>query len=366
MSKPKAVGVIPLGGGMNIGIEKAGFEVVRNFEIEGYGANLEHNRPGVPTHYATADDFSAWEQYAEQQREDPPTVVFGSPPCQGFSGMNSRSGPDSAKNNWLLHFTKAAIDMDASYALAENIPRSLSLGRRIVNEMHDMARKGGYNFAIHRHNVWDYGVSQQRRRVLFVMEKKGEEIMWPEVPQIDKRDAMPLWDAISDLDVVEPTANHDDVVTLGEPLNDFQGRMRSADNTTTNHQIMTCPDRFEHVPWGHQWMAMPDEYKTEKDLKRIREGTIFNAVEPKKPHPERVGPTLTGAINLIHPYTNRFFSVREASRMMGFPDEWDWLIPRNYQQMAAGVCPVVAEHFGTVLIREVSGEGNKALEGQLF
>lgn len=366
MEKPKAVGIVPLGGGPTLGMEKAGFDVVRNFEIAGYGANLEHNRPGVPTHYATGDDLSEWEKWAETQAEDPPVVAFGSPPCQGFSGMNSRSGPDAAKNVWLTNFTNAAIQMGATYALAENIPRSLSLGRKVVNEMQDICRRGGYNFSIHRHNVWDFGVSQQRRRVMFVMEKKGSEMVWPEPPQLEKSEAMPLWDTISDFDHIECTPEHMDEVVLDEPQNPYQASLRSEDDTTINHQLMPCPERFEHVPWGCQWMAMPDEYKTDKDRARIAAGTIFNAVEPKRPNPNKVGPTVTGAINMIHPYQTRFLTVREASRVMGFPDTWEWLMPKNYQQMAAGVCPQVIEHFGWAIQRQLSGEKQLVLEGRLF
>jgi DNA (cytosine-5)-methyltransferase 1 len=356
------VGIIPLGGGMTIGFEQAGFQDVGvNLEVsEEWTANLRLNRP----HLKHATSLDEWEEYVETLRDDPPQLVYGSPPCQGVTGASKTSSLDNPKNQWMLHFTRAAMNIGPDFVVFENIPRMLSIGRQIVNDVQEIARKNNYTMTVHHHNAEDFGICQRRKRVMFVLEKKGHEISWPSHPHLT---APTVMQTIGDLDLIEPSNEPDaEFQYVGQSQNDWQHVLRNPEGKTWNHDFVGLPDRFEHVPLGAPWMAMPEEYMTPKEIERIEEDRLYNAMELFKFHPDRVARTLTGARNKIHPLRNRIISVREASRLMAFPDEWKWAKPKDFQQFAAGVCPPICRWYGEVLQHHLSGTTLTTTEGKLF
>lgn len=355
-----SVAIIPLGGGSILGLEQAGIKTVAAAELnEGWTAGVRLNRPEIP--YVT--DLAEWEEWAETLREDQPTVVHGIPPCQGFSGMSRTSAADNAKNQWLLHATRAAMVIKPEYVIFENIPRALSIGKSVVNEMVDIARRNAFTVSIHRHNVMDFGVGQRRKRVLFVMEQKGKEHPWPSHPTSK---SPTVWEALSDLDEIEPQEDPTEVAYADEAHNSYQQELRNPDGFTWNHDLTTVPERFSSVPVGKQWLAMPEEEMTEKERGRIKDGRIFNACELARIHPDRVAGTITGARRFIHPYRQRLLSTREASRLMSYPDSWKWAKEKEWQQFAAGVCPPVMRHYGEMIQHFEAGRTVTPPEGRLW
>ncbi len=362
--KPKMLGIIPLGGGMNIGLERAGFEHLdTSLELaEGWTRNLQLNRPEITTHITNLED---WEAFLETQNENPPELVFGSPPCQGVTGASKTSGADNPKNQWMLHFTRAVTTLQPRFAIAENIPRMLTIGRPIVNEMEEIARKGGYSMAVHMHHVEQFGVCQRRKRVMFVFEPKGKEIYWPSHPILQAPTVDETIGDLTEMPTVEDVGTP--VFYTGEAENEWQAALRNPEGYTWDHDRKILPDRFASVlPGTAWWDTMDPELMTEKEKERIAENKLYNAMEMMKLHPDKVARTMTGARNKIHPHLNRLLSVRECSRLMAFPDDWKWAVPGDVQQFAAGVCPPVTEWYGHTIIRELSGKPMPVLEGRLF
>jgi DNA (cytosine-5)-methyltransferase 1 len=358
---------------MIAGFEKAGIPTLAAAELnEAWTASPKLNRPDLP--YVT--DLSDWEAWAEEQRERDPVLVHGIPPCQGVTGASRASAADNPKNDWILHATRAAMVIQPEFVIFENIPRMLSVGRPIVNMMDDIARANGYTISIHQHDAQHFGVSQRRKRVMFVMERKGKEVTWPTHP---RQKAPTVWEAISDLGEIEP---RDDVIVEdedgvkarhwakfeyeGPPENEHQERLRNPEGFTWNHDLSKVDERFLSIPQGHQWTDMPEEEMTDKELARKQEGRLFNAMELVRLHPDAVGRTITGGRNKIHPYYARLLSQREASRLMGYPDDWRWAKHKDWQQFAAGVCPPVAQWYGECIQHFVAGTPLEAAEGRLF
>jgi len=360
----KAVGVIPLGGGMNIGLENAGWEIGDvSFEInEAWTANLRLNRPGVTTHVTSLDE---WERWAEGMREKPPELVFGIPPCQGFSGASSTSSLDNPKNQYLVAAVKTALIIKPMYAIFENIPRALSIGAPLVRDLEHAARDEGYTMSVHEHHVAEFGVCQRRQRVMFVLERKGQEIPWP---SHERRQAPTVMEQIGDLESVDVTESCETPVTYVDAAqNEWQAALRSEAGGTWDHDAKLLPDRFDAIPPGRAWMdGMPRELMTDKERERIDQGRLYNAFELYRLHPDRVARTLTGARNKMHPTQCRVLSVRENSRLMAYPDDWKWAVPGDVQQFAAGVCPPVAEWYGRAIMHALAGTEMPVPAGRLF
>lgn len=367
MTDLRMTGVIPLGGGMTIGLERAGFDGGNTIlEVsEAWTKNLALNRPQYTDFRTTLDEWEAW---AEEQREDPPQLVYGSPPCQGVSGASTTSSADNPKNQWFLRATETATKVGADYVVWENIPRMLTVGRPIWTEADDIARKAGYTMTVHHHDAADYGVCQRRKRVMFVLEKRGKEIPWPSHDTIE---APTTIEAIGDLQDMEPVPEPFNIDTPtpypDDAENWYQETLRNPAGYTWDHDIQLLPERFELVHPGSAWMhSMPRDAMTEKERARIDEDRLFNAFELHRLHPDKVARTITGTRNRMHPTRTRLLSVRESSRLMAFPDNWKWALPGDVQQFAAGVCPPVAEWYGRVISHALAGTELPVPAGRIF
>lgn len=365
--RPKAVSIMGLGGGMGIGFEQAGFAMKATLEPNDVaGRAVRHNRPDLKH---IVEDPEEWLNALEEIGMADVTLVYGSPPCQGVTGANAQAGPDNAKNDMFTHFVRAGVSTNVPHLVWENIPRFLSIARRHVDEAREMCLQAGYSFHVHYHNARDFGVSQNRRRVMFSAHKKP--FVFPSHPRMRPPTVR---EVISDLADVEPVPNEDlvdnpqaKVEYAGEPLNDYQAALRSPMGWTSNHKLQPAPERFHDLEPGKQWTAQKDKSKwTEKDFARIEEGRIFNAAELMRLHPENIGRTVTGMKNKIHPWLPRIISLREASRLMAFPDWWEWVGSENWQQLAAGVCPPVCKWFGEVVLANEGAVPMPVPAGHLF
>lgn len=367
MSDLRMAAVIPLGGGMTIGLERAGFDggdTVLELS-ERWTLNLQLNRPEYTKYLTELDEWEAW---AEEQAEDPPQLVYGSPPCQGVTGASSTASPDNVKNQWFLRATETAVKSGANFAIWENIPRMLTVGRPIWMEAEQIARRHGYSMTVHKHDAHEFGVCQRRKRVMFVMEKKGQEIAWPTHEVVDCPTTI---ETIGDLEdqepVPEPFNMEQPMQYEAEAQNAYQESLRNPHGYTWDHDVALLPDRFEHVKQGYAWWdSMPREMMTDKERERIDDDRLYNAFELHKLHPDRIARTITGTRNRIHPTRNRLLSVRESSRLMGFPDDWKWALPGDVQQFAAGVCPAVAQWYGEVVSHALAGTELPVPAGRIF
>jgi site-specific DNA-cytosine methylase len=174
-------------------------------------------------------------------------------------------------------------------------------------------------------------------------------------------DLMDMEPSEDPFDIEQPTSYPE------EAQNEWQAELRSDTGYTWDHDVKQLPDRFEHVKPGWAWWdSMPREMMTEKERARIDDNRLFNAFELHRLHPDRVARTITGTRNRIHPLRNRLLSVRESSRLMGFPDDWKWALPGDVQQFAAGVCPPVAQWYGEVVSHALAGTAMPVPEGRIF
>lgn len=377
MSAPKAVQILGGSGGMHIGFSRQGFDTIAAFEADdGYGRSFRLNNPDLPHVVGTKEEWIAAAQ--ELMSEHEITLVFGHPPCQGLSGANKQASADHKKNRKFVEFAETAMTMNPAYAVFENIPRMLGLGRKIVAEVDELAQSRGYTLTIHRHMVSEFGVSQVRRRVMFVLERDDCRVSWPSEPGIE---GPTVWEVLSDLADVEPWSPdprdvEDDIAPTeappldyaGPPHNEWQEMLRNGSEKVTNHKLFQVHPKWATLPPGKPWFKHPDGDKVwdNDEIARIEENRLYHSCELFRLHPDRIGPTFTGMRNKMHPTLTRRISVREGARIMGFPDTWLWASDNDLQQIAAGVCPPVCDWFGQVLMAELAGTEMPAPAGRLF
>jgi site-specific DNA-cytosine methylase len=121
------------------------------------------------------------EQFMELCRVRPGDIrVFvGGPPCQGFSTSNNRRHEGDSRNKLPLRMIYFAKICRPDYVFIENVTGLLSFGRGknpespFVGWIREAFENAGYEMSYKVHNVANYGVPQNRRRVIFAANRKG-------------------------------------------------------------------------------------------------------------------------------------------------------------------------------------------------
>lgn len=113
-------------------------------------------------------------------RERDIKVFIGGPPCQGFSTCGKRDVLDS-RNVLALRMIYYAKVCKPKYVIIENVPGLLTLGKikgdlesPFVTWINEAFRDAGYEVNHKVHNAADYGVPQNRKRVLFFAQRTDE------------------------------------------------------------------------------------------------------------------------------------------------------------------------------------------------
>jgi len=164
-NKMTAVSLFTGAGGMDVGFERAGIKVIFANEIvkeaaETYKAN--HPRCNIVN-----DDINNVIDTMDQYRGV--DLVFGGPPCQGFS-VAGKMDPDDERSKLIFTFLDVVEKVLPHVFVMENVKALGKLDKwEPVREKYiDRARKLGYNCAPFILNATEYGVSQKRERVFFI------------------------------------------------------------------------------------------------------------------------------------------------------------------------------------------------------
>jgi DNA (cytosine-5)-methyltransferase 1 len=105
---------------------------------------------------------------------EPLDVVFGGPPCQGFS-VSGKQNPADARNNLVHEFLRIAVELDAKVVLMENVPPLLSdkKFRPLRDAWIQRANEAGFDCVATILDAASYGVPQFRRRAFFALTRPG-------------------------------------------------------------------------------------------------------------------------------------------------------------------------------------------------
>lgn len=109
-------------------------------------------------------------------------IFAGGPPCQGFSTANSNRQMYDSRNQLPLRYIYYAKVCKPDIVFIENVPGLLSLGKKkgekegpFVRWIREAFQDAGYYMTYQVHNAADYGVPQNRKRVIFLGVREGSE-----------------------------------------------------------------------------------------------------------------------------------------------------------------------------------------------
>ncbi|WRH65050.1 MAG: DNA cytosine methyltransferase [Planktothrix sp. GU0601_MAG3] len=378
--RPIAIDLFAGAGGMTLGFEQAGFDVLAAVEIDPiHCATHEYNFPFWQVFCQSMETLKGLEIRRDSEIGDREIdVVFGGPPCQGFSLMGKRAF-DDPRNSLMFHFIRLVDELQPRYFVLENVP-GLTVGkhRQFITEIIDKLQSQGYQ-VIESYQVLNasyYGVPQDRSR-LFILGSR-QDLPLPGYPQpitkpprvnpkIDSNfnnfsPCPTVWDAIGDLPTIE---QYPELFLKDYTLAEYQkpssyaqllrGLLAVKDNFSYprifDQNLLTCSLRSRHSPTSTARFEATEWGKTEKISRfhklhpqglcnTLRAGTPSNRGAFTSPRP-------------IHPYTPRCITVREAARLHSYPDWFRFQGTKwhGFRQVGNSVPPLLAKAVAGEIIK---------------
>ena len=342
--RPVGIDLFAGAGGLSLGFEQAGFDVVAAVEIDPvHCAVHKFNFPDtvIVPHSVEGLTGDAIRQ-AASIGERPIDCVFGGAPCQGFSLIGQRV-LDDPRNKLVRDFVRIVAELDARTFVFENV-KGLTVGkhRKMLDELVAEFATAGYQVRTPWKvlNAGHYGTPQHRERLILVGARKGEPL--PEYPEPTtnirgKReivegllDGPNCADALADLpeaDRFRTLIASDAVATsaYGKP-SPYAAELRCVSNDAWhygytrdwNPAVLTSSARTEHteISRGRFADTEPGSVEPISRLFRLPYDGVSNTL--------RAGTDgARGAFTSPRPIHYRYarcITVREMARLHGFPD----------------------------------------------
>lgn len=368
-------------GGLTKGFSMAGVRSIFASDIdENCEKTFTRNFPGTPF---LCKDITAMtkEEVDALTGGVVPDIIIGGPPCQGFSLANKRRNKikDDPRNKLFYGFVKFINWYSPKAFVMENVKGLLSMqnGEVIKTIVEEFTNAGeyGYNVAYKVLVASDYGVPQNRERVILIGYRKDLNIQ-PLHPEPYKLDYLVTVDeAIGDLPQIGAGQGTEVQEYPQEPQNEYQRLMRVNSKYVLNHVAMKHTPRlvarFEAIKPGQDLL---DVWETHGALKRGAPGeksTIKFHQNNQRLFGDRPAPTIAASFqsNFIHPHLNRNFTAREGARLQSFPDDFVFEGMRTkmswekglsqYQQIGNAVPVLMAKAIGECIVKQLNTINNE-------
>jgi DNA (cytosine-5)-methyltransferase 1 len=367
--RPIAVDLFAGAGGMTLGFEQAGFDVLASVEIDPIHCAIhEYNFPMWNAICASVTNISGDDIRAKSKIGDREVdVVFGGPPCQGFSLMGKRAF-DDPRNQLVSHFMRLVTELNAKYFVMENV-KGLTLGshRQFVDEVIDNFEKNGYKVLKDYQvlNASHFGVPQHRERLFLIGCR--QDLALPNYPLpftkpakakripknlVDLPNSPTVGDAIADLPDISKYPELIKQDSCEFTVKDFSKYVEIINNFIEpnfgykrkyNEHILTSSLMSKHRESSKQRFAATAQGEVEKISRfyklaldgisnTLRAGTPSNRGAFTAPRP-------------IHPNSLRCITVREAARLHSYPDWFGFhkTIWHGFRQVGNSVPPLLAK-----------------------
>ena len=332
-NKLKVVALFAGAGGLHLGLEQVGFEVIAATDIMPTAeATHKINWPGVPFILEDVRKLSV-KRILEATGGVRPDMVCGGPPCQGFSTLGDKISSDP-RNQLFDAFAKIVGELKPKYVLIENVKAITTMyGGQYKDFIIKTFSSLGYKMYLSVLNSANYGVPQIRQRAIFFGTRSGNSYAFPESTHGDS----------SSLKVYE---------TVGKAIMDLAEKGEEVPNHIALDHSDKVIARYKFIPEGGK-LPHPDQLP--REIRRKNFGNTY-----KRLHREFPSLTMVPGNNAfpIHPTLNRSLTPREAARIQTFPDDFVFVGDRRNQCILVGnaVPPALAKAIGKSILRHAQGK----------
>ena len=369
---PKVIDLFCGVGGLSLGAARAGFNVIGAVDVDGkamdaHGVNFRETR-----HFNADLSKISGHTLTSELEVDAREIdgIVGGPPCQGFSSMGLRNADDE-RNSLFVDFFRIVSDVKPAFFVAENVPG-------IIRPEYSTVLERAIDLVSRTYTVLEpisvsasaYGAPTIRKRVFFI------GYLPDRIEEITPASFLPPPD-------VETVVVEDSLKGLWPKVSPAWQSESHGWRIARRHGKGYYADRLhDHVPDGigdpNALRRLKDECRASgmlgtvhsKDVKKryaaLEHGERDPVSKSYRLNPKGFCPTLragTGpergsfqAVRPIHPSQPRVITPREAARLQGFPD-WFQFSPtkwHSFRQIGNSVSPIVAERLLSVFARAFS------------
>ncbi len=316
-------------GGLDLGFEKAGFEIV----------------------YANEYDKSIWETYEKNHKtpldhrdirkidsSELPDCdgIIGGPPCQSWSEAGSLKGINDSRGQLFFDFIRILKDKKPKFFVAENVSGMMSKRHQeAVDNFIELFEEAGYEMHIKLLNANDYNVPQDRLRVFYVGFRKDLKVKFDFPEPFSHKPT--LRDTIYDL--------KDSVIPAME-----KNKTNGDNCKIPNHEYMT--GSFSTIYMSRNRVRDWDEPSF-----TIQAGGRHAPIHPQAPKMIQVEKNK----RIFEPGKEELYrrlSVRECARIQTFPDDFIF-----YYNDIATAYKMIGNAVPVNLAKAVAGQIKNSLEG---
>ena len=239
-----------------------------------------------------------------------PRILIGCAPCQPFSRYSQ--GHKDPKWQLFRDFAHLAVDVDPDIVTMENVPQLVRFkGGRVFSNFVETLRGAGYIVRWMIANCLDFGVPQNRFRLVLIGSKHGE----PNLP--------------------ECTHSSDDYVTVSQTIGNMPpltaGQVDAVDRLHCASGLSELNlKRIRASRPGGTWKDWPPDLVTKCHRKDTGRGyaSVYGRMRWDRP-----SPTITtqfygfGNGRFGHPEQDRALSLREGAILQTFPRDYTFVQP---------------------------------------
>ncbi len=286
-------------------------------------------------------------------------VLVGGPPCQAYSLVGRARSKNNMEGDLRNYLYELYSDMLEKYKprmfVFENVPGLLTAkkGEYFFN-MRERFRQAGYELDYKILNSKDFGVLQNRRRVILIGKKRGQEYHYPLFKRITE--TYSVADLFKDLPAISPGEQNN--IYSSDPTEYLKKyNIRTKDDILTWHEARPNIERDRKIyrcvikAWDEKkvrlkYIDLPEELCTHKNRETFLDR--YKVVASNLEYAQ----TMVAHISkdghyFIHPDINqaRSVSVREAARIQSFPDNFYFEGGRTaaFLQIGNAVPPLMAD-----------------------
>jgi len=339
---PKSIKVVSLFsgcGGLDLGFKQSGYECV-------WANDFDSDAQAI--YKLNIGEIDGRDIRAVQASEIPDCdIITAGFPCQPFSNAGNRRGVHDSRGTLYLDCLRIIKEKTPAVVLFENVRGLLSSkyadGRNLIDvivEDMESIDEIGYNVVYGLFNASDYGVPQNRYRMILVAVRKDRNVTFtPPAPQTDKS-KLTLRHVI--LDIPSTAANQVDWKFSPQAL-----------------------EMVSYITEGGSWKDVPYDklaprfQKIRDNMKRYHSPNFYRRFSR-----DEIAGTITAAAQpencgIIHPTQARRFNIREIARIQTFPDNFIFIddsiknITAMYKVIGNAVPPKLAFEFAQAILSQV-------------
>lgn len=287
-------------GGLDLGFEKAGFEIpyANEFDKSIY-ATFKVNHPN--TRLIEGDVRNVSSQSFDAEFDG----IIGGPPCQSWSEAGALKGIDDPRGKLFYEYIRILKDKQPKFFLAENVSGMLANRHsEAVQNILNMFNESGYDVSLTLVNAKNYGVAQERKRVFYIGFRKDLKI-----------------------DFIFPngsTQDDDKKITLRDVIWDLQET--AVPSGARNYHNINAINNNEYFTGAYSpiFMSRNRVKGWDEQAFTVQASGRQCQLHPQAPKMVKVGKNdcrfVEGKENLY-----RRMTIREVARIQGFPDDFQFI-----------------------------------------